>query len=142
MPKILHFYKNISFFFADFVFSGIKCYKTREGEYFGTKIHMKSGFYAPYIRDRPEDQLNSADCRLERLPQSQGSYQIAVSDFRACGVTPCGTDVSIFKILWKIVELRSIFDKKFKKKPNNQIAALKSAIEWNIYNTIALASEI
>lgn len=78
------------FSIADFVFSDIRCFKTRQNEYFGATIHMKSGFHVPYIRDRPQDQLISDECRLEPVEGTRASYHMAVTDLRGCGVENCG----------------------------------------------------
>ena len=77
----------------DFVFSDIKCYRTKQREFFGASIYMKRGYHVPYIRDRPQDPLTSSDCKMERLETPNG-YRMAVTDLRGCGVEQCG-DVSI-----------------------------------------------
>ncbi|CAL8122544.1 unnamed protein product [Orchesella dallaii] len=75
---------------TDFVFSEIKCFKTRQEEYFGATIHMKNGFHLPYIRDRPQDPLSSEECKLEQMEGTRGSYHMSVTDLRGCGVEQCG----------------------------------------------------
>ncbi|CAG7730795.1 unnamed protein product [Allacma fusca] len=92
---------------TDFVFSDIKCYKTKSREFFGASIHMKNGYHVPYIRDRPQDPLTSSDCKMERLqtPDPDVRYRMAATDLRACGVEQCGDSMCLTMVFPRVPTL-------------------------------------
>ncbi|CAG7827664.1 unnamed protein product, partial [Allacma fusca] len=90
---------------TDFVFSDIKCYRTKSREFFGATIHMKKGYHVPYIRDRPQDPLTSSDCKMEQLESPDVRYRVAATDLRACGVEQCGDSLCLTMVFPRVPTL-------------------------------------